>query len=193
MDRPMAEARDPSSAGGGAGDTTGNSSEPGTPQDAPKSLPFRVGPARTMADIAAAKVLWTTYGEIFQDDLGDQDLEAEAKRLPAPFLEPDGLLLLAHVGDAAAGMVAFERLRGTTARMRRLYVDQAWRGRGLGRVLATAIMDAAAHMGYERMVLDTTESMDAAHALYRELGFKETKAPDWDSPCRAPVFMEKRL
>lgn len=158
-----------------------------------QTIPFRVGPMRSRADIEAAKVLWKTYGGLFEDELGAQDVAVEAERLPQGYLEPDGLLLLAYVGEAAAGTVAFERLSGTTCRMRRLYVDEAWRGRGLGRVLATALVDAAKDMGYTRMVLDTTPSMAAARGLYRDLGFEAVDQPDWPSPCRDPVFMERSL
>jgi ribosomal protein S18 acetylase RimI-like enzyme len=76
--------------------------------------------------------------------------------------------------------------------MKRLYVTPAFRAAGLGRALATAVMQAARAMGYEVMRLDTVASMAAARRLYRSLGFEERDAY-YPNPLDNAVYMERPL
>jgi carbonic anhydrase len=76
--------------------------------------------------------------------------------------------------------------------MKRFYVRPAFRGCGIGRALAGAIVDAARRIGYRRLLLDTHPTMTAAIALYRSLGFRET-APYRSIPVREEIFMELDL
>lgn len=58
--------------------------------------------------------------------------------------------------------------------IKRLYVIPAARRRGIGRLLAQGIVDAAKQLAYTRLLLDTLPSMKEAQALYVSLGFRPT-------------------
>ncbi len=76
--------------------------------------------------------------------------------------------------------------------MKRLYVDMAYRSRGVGRLLIEAILQRAEGLGYRRIVLDTLPEMTGALKLYRSLGFVEIEAY-WDNPVERTIYLEKTL
>ena len=78
------------------------------------------------------------------------------------------------------------------AEMKRLYVRTAFRRFGLGRLLAEATLDAAQQMGYSSVLLDTLDDMEAARALYDELGFVEIP-PYYHNPIAGSHYLRVDL
>jgi phosphinothricin acetyltransferase len=54
-----------------------------------------------------------------------------------------------------------------------IYVDRAWRGRGLGRRLLDALIARARALGYHKLVLSAFPWNQAGMATYRRAGFRE--------------------
>jgi ribosomal protein S18 acetylase RimI-like enzyme len=154
---------------------------------------LRIEQAKSADDLAAAFALIREYADALGVDLCFQDLERELAELPGAYAPPRGRLLLARGDDGSpAGCVALRPLGADVCEMKRLYVRPASRGRGLGRMLVTAVLDAAREIGYRRMVLDTLATMTEAQALYRSLGFRPT-APYYDNPIGCAVYLGREL
>jgi GNAT superfamily N-acetyltransferase len=116
----------------------------------------------------------------------------ELRGLPGDYGRPSGRLLLARIVGEPAGCVALRALRDGDAEMKRLYVRDDYRGMGVGRMLAEAVIDEARGMGYRRLLLDTLPTMDAARAMYASLGFAECAAYN-DNPVEGVRFMALAL
>jgi ribosomal protein S18 acetylase RimI-like enzyme len=97
-------------------------------------------------------------------------LVEEYAALEADYGPPHGYFVLAGCDDAWIGCGGLRRLSASDCEMTRLYVSPAGRGRGAGRGMAEALIDAARGLGYRTMLLDTTPSMTRAQRIYTSLG-----------------------
>jgi putative acetyltransferase len=122
-----------------------------------------------------------------------QNFEQELAGLPGEYALPDGRLLLAEYETRLAGCVALHKWQADICEMKRLYLRSSFRGKGLGRALAEAIIGEARSIGYRRMRLDTIEPiMKDAVEMYRKLGFREV-APYRPNPIAGAMYMELNL
>ena len=124
-------------------------------------------------DIPEVRLLFGEYSALVAEALCFQNFDEEREALPGAYAPPGGALLIARDADAAAGCVALRRLDGKTGEMKRMYVRERYRGIGLGRRLAVAVIDEAKKRSYARLMLDTLPKLTSAIALYRDLGFRE--------------------
>ncbi|HVZ46772.1 MAG TPA: GNAT family N-acetyltransferase [Ramlibacter sp.] len=140
--------------------------------------------------------IFREYAQGLGIDLCFQNFEQELATLPGEYAAPRGALLLAWVDGEVAGCVALRPLDNAdypnAAEMKRLYVRKAFRGFGLGRQLAEAALDAARLAGYTSVLLDTLDDMEAARALYAELGFEEVP-PYYHNPIAGAHYLKADL
>jgi putative acetyltransferase len=132
------------------------------------------------AELDAVRDLFLEYAGSLNFNLCFQDFDTEIEGLPGRYAPPAGTLLLARANDDVAGCVGVRPLDAGRCEMKRLYVREAFRGTGLGRVLAEQAIAFARGAGYRRMVLDTLPQMTAATRIYRALGFARC-APYYDN------------
>ena len=127
-----------------------------------------------LEDMDEVRQIFQEYAASLDVDLQFQDFEAEIADLPGDYASPRGHILLAKVDGAVAGCCALRPLDNcdyaNAAEMKRLFVRKAFRGFGLGRQLAEAMLDVARQAGYDHVLLDTLDDMESARALYTDLG-----------------------
>jgi putative acetyltransferase len=153
-------------------------------------------PARSAQDLHEVREIFREYADGLGVDLCFQSFDRELAELPGEYAEPRGALLMAVVDGDLAGCCALRPLDNAdypnAAEMKRLYVRKAFRGFGLGRQLVEAILDAARQAGYATVLLDTLDDMEAARALYVELGFEEIP-PYYHNPIPGAHYLKVAL
>lgn len=145
--------------------------------------------ALTAGDHEMLALLVREYVGQLPFELDFQDIEKELAGLPTEFGPPHGASFLATIDDRPVGMVLVRRIGHDVAEMKRMYVQPAARGQGLGAGLGRHAIAAAQRAGASRLLLDTDlESMAAANRLYESLGFVDT-APYRHNPLPGARFL----
>src|SRR5205823_382345 len=100
-------------------------------------------------------------------------------------------------GPAVVGCVTYvpdtsspwaEELAGGEAGVRMLGVDPAHQGRGIGTALVEACIARARADARTALVLHSTPWMEAAHAVYRRLGFHRAPGRDLTPVPEVPLL-----
>ena len=104
---------------------------------------------------------------------------------PQHLIDGRGLFLVARHGGRAVGCGAIRLLGPSTAEIKRMYVDPAVRGQGLGRAVLARLEAAARQMGVRRLVLETGVYQEAAITLYSGAGFKQVDC--WAEYAASPT------
>lgn len=127
--------------------------------------------ATTAPDVDAVRQLVLAHVDERSSMPGIEHMRADAIRLPGPYVPPRGAIWLAQAGADAVGCVALRPLPDDIGEVKRMYVDSAWRGRGVGRALLETLIARARAVGYHHLRLGTIADMTAARSLYHSLGF----------------------
>lgn len=150
----------------------------------------------SLAELDGVRLLFAEYAQTLNVDLCFQNFDAELANMPGEYTAPRGNLLLATVAGELAGCCAMRPLDAVdypnACEMKRLYVRPAYRGLQLGRLLAETILETARVAGYDCILLDTLNDMEAARALYRELGFEDIP-PYYYNPIAGAHYLKAEL
>jgi len=100
-----------------------------------------------------------------------------------------GRILIATHGDEIAGVALVSFLftlehGGPAAWLDELYVDERWRGHGIGALLVEEAMRVAVERGCVALDLEVEEGHDAAARLYERLGFHRHRRVRWAKRLR---------
>lgn len=148
--------------------------------------------ALTEADYQSAKALFGEYAASIGIDLAFQKFDDELLQINLVYGPPNGVLLLVSAGEQPIGCAGIRKFDVTTAELKRMYIQPAFRRLKLGAALLEKCLDVAAALGYQYIRLDTLQEMQAAIQLYKAAGFYEI-APYRFNPLAGAVFMEKKL
>ena len=150
------------------------------------------GKLETDEEINSAKELILEYIKWLNFDLCFQNIDDELENFPEKYKSPDGEFIIAKENDSVIGCVALKKLENKTCEMKRLFVKEEYKGKGIGQKLVEIILKEAKTRNYEKMRLDTLDTMEAALNIYRNNGFYEIE-PYYKNPHVGVVYLEKIL
>ncbi|MBF2708499.1 GNAT family N-acetyltransferase [Flavobacterium soyangense] len=152
-----------------------------------KNFVVKIQDAQLPNDIDCIRQLWTEYLTWGNDKMQmlygvhphnpketvQQDIENITK-----FLPPNGRLMLAFADGNPCGIGCLKSINEEIGEIKRMYVDPSFRNVGAGRAILQSLLSAAKETGYTKVRLDSPKFMEAAHLLYRSIGFKDISVYD---------------
>ncbi len=102
--------------------------------------------------------------------------EADRSMLEDPegrVLAPGGAILMAHRDGIAIGTCTLLKRPHGTFELAKMAVTASEKGKGIGELLAHAVIDRARTLGARRVYLESNSRLQPALHLYRKLGFRD--------------------
>lgn len=153
---------------------------------------LRILSADDKVELDHVRQFFRNYAAWLGVDLCFQGFGDEMATLPGAYAAPEGRLFYAEIDGQPAGCVGLRPTTGGMCEMKRLYVEPAHRGLGIGRDLVLAAIRSAKDLGYRRIMLDTMPAMRIALKLYREMGFTEAPAY-YPTPVEGAILLSLDL
>lgn len=110
---------------------------------------------------------------------------------PSELAPPGGAWVVAYIDGRPAGCGGLKALDSETAEIRRIFLDQSARGRGIGRKLLQELEMHALRLGYRRVRLTTGDRQPEALGLFQAAGYLEV--PAFNGNLFTRHWMEKTL
>jgi ribosomal protein S18 acetylase RimI-like enzyme len=146
----------------------------------------------TDEEISGAKKLIVAYVQWLNHDLCFQNIDDELSNFPDKYRDPQGTFLIAKENNEVVGCVGIKKIENSICEMKRLFVNDRYRGNGIGKKLVEMIAGEAKRKHYEKIRLDTLATMEEALNIYRKNGFYEIE-PYYNNPADGVVYLEKIL
>ena len=112
---------------------------------------------------------------------------------PAEFSPPLGLFLVAEAGGVPAGCGGWRAHDDRAAEIKRMYVEPAFRRRGIAAQVLAELERTAAAAGHRRLLLNSGDRQPEALALYAREGHRPVPGYGVYADSPDAVFLGKRL
>lgn len=146
----------------------------------------------TKDEISGAKKLIIEYIRWLNQDLSFQNIEDELNNFPEKYSEPEGAFFIAAENGGIIGCVGLKKIDNEICEMKRLFVNDGYKGKGVGKKLVEIIIGEAKRKQYKKIRLDTLATMKAALNIYYENNFYRIE-PYYNNPADGVVYLEKTL
>jgi GNAT superfamily N-acetyltransferase len=80
-------------------------------------------------------------------------------------------VIVAYINNTAAGCGCFKAFDKNTVELKRMFVDDQFRGEGIGAAILIELENWAKELGYSSIVLETGTVQIGAVALYKKYGY----------------------
>ena len=143
-------------------------------------------------EIKMSRELVAEYTKWLDMELSFQGIEKELSDFPGGYREPHGAFIIAKDENRVIACVGLKRLSEDICEMKRLFVNDEYREKGIGRKLVEIAIEEARSKKYKAMRLDTLKRLKDALKIYYKNGFHEI-APYYANPHDDVIYLEKTL
>jgi len=135
-------------------------------------LSFAVEPADTGASLALQEAFFADIAARYPGWDPSRSQSAD----PSDLAPPRGAWIVAYLDGRPVGCGGLKAIDGGAGEIRRVYLDESARGRGIGRALLEELEAQARRLGYDRVRLTTADRQPEALGLFRSSGYVEIPA-----------------
>ncbi|WP_462253811.1 GNAT family N-acetyltransferase [Ferruginibacter sp.] len=133
---------------------------------------------------ALAKIIRNSLEEFKANKPGTVYFDDTTDNLSAIFKTPDSIYFVAETDGVllgGGGIYPTQNLPAGTCELVKLYLCNAARGKGIGKLLMEKCFTAAKDLGYKKMYLETMPELIIAVPLYEKMGFTYLQSPQGNS------------
>ncbi len=102
-------------------------------------------------------------------------------------------VVVAYIAGMAAGCGAFKEYEPGVAEIKRMYVREEYRGKGIAAAILSELETWAAESGYATAILETGMLLKPAISLYEKSGYLHTECYGQYIGVESSVCMRKKL
>ena len=146
----------------------------------------------TIEDFEIAMSITKDYMLWLGMDLHFQNTDKEFMIFNSMYGKPYGAYIYASIGKEIVGGVGIRMLSPAICEMKRLYIYEHYRGKGVASLLCREIISISRSLSYTKMRLDTVSRLEHANALYEKIGFKDIPKY-YENPDLTVRYMEMEI
>lgn len=119
--------------------------------------------------------------------------ENRAEYIPYNQLDDIHDVIVVYDDDIPVGSASFKKYDDECAEVKRVFIKQEYRGRGISNKLMEMLENTAREQGYSYLILESGEELATAMAMYRKFGYKVI--PNYGQYKNMPdsICMKKKL
>ena len=81
-------------------------------------------------------------------------------------------VIIAYDGDIPVGSASFKRYDEEIAEVKRVFVKEEYRGRGISKNIMKLLEQYTKNKGFSYLILESGVKLEKAHGLYKSMGYK---------------------
>jgi putative acetyltransferase len=129
-------------------------------------------------DFLKARKLFIEYSNSLDFELHFQNFDKELQEIDIQYNRPHGglILIVDLQTEEEIGCVGIRKSEDGIAELKRMFIKDEHRNKGLGKELLRRAIELSKSLRYEKIRLDTLDTMKPAIAIYEKFGFRQTGA-----------------
>ncbi len=117
--------------------------------------------------------------------------DADIKDIEHSYFERGGTFRVLEEKDGSViGAYGLYPVDRQTCELRKMYLYNSYRGKGLGKLLLEDALSKARQIGFKKMTLETASVLKEAISLYKSYGFVEYQPEHLSSRCDQAFILE---